>query len=837
VTLDTPVLIAGGGPVGLTLAMDLAWRGVKSIVLESRLDLPPNPRCNTTNARSMEVFRRLGCADAIRAAGLPADHCTDVVYMTTMNGAEFTRYRRPTPQEWREGRPVGIGSDWPTPEPQHFISQLYMEPPLRAHAVQQHGVDLRLGVELGSFTQDDRGVSAEVRDAQTGASGVIRAAYLVGADGSNSRVRRDIGARLEGIPKIADSVTLFIRAPRLTELWREHPGWMYRFLGGVIVVAIDGRDEWLVHTHVPPGQTLEAFDPEPAMFAAIGEAFAYEVVSEARWTARAMVVNKYREGRVFLAGDAAHLWIPMGGFGMNSGIGDAASLGWLLAGVQQGWLDAKALDAYGIERSSLGEKVAMQAVKWGRDMGVLLRPEPAVREGLLTSAAARAEYETQVRAVNTSEWQSVGMMLGFAYTGSPLIAYDGAEPPPFVLDDYRESSAPGARAPHLWRAGRPTLSLHDQFGTGFTLLRIGADAPSGTALIEAARARGVPLTVLEVPEPEAVRKYEAFGLVLVRPDQHIAWRSRGEIVDAGDAGAILDRITGRAMSERRVQHLQATRLGGDCSFPEGLRFRRGKLVFSDMTGRRVLSLDPKTGAQTVLFDVPQQPNGLAHLPDGRLVVASMLDGKLLIAAADGLVAYADLSSHALGHLGDMVVDRAGGLFVGDVGSKVLQGEAPKPGRVVRVDADGTVRVVLEDIHFPNGMAITPDGNTLLLAETMRDRVLQIRIEADGSLGTPRPYIEFGDKGGPDGIAIERSGAIWVCLPKSRAVERYDGAGRLTARVETPDGLPIACAVGADDRTLYIVGAAFPPDQPLFQAIATGATRGWVASADLPGTTP
>ena len=489
---DTPILIAGGGPVGITLAMDLAWRGVKSIVLEARQDLPPSPRCNTTNARSMEIFRRLGCADAIRAAGLPAEHSTDVVYMTAMNGDEFARFERPTPLDWRHGTARGIGSDWPTPEPQHFISQRYMEPPLRAHALQHYAIDLRQGTELVSFSQDEGGVTATVRDSATGQQSTIRAAYLVGADGSNSRVRRDIGARLEGIPKIADNVTVFIRARRLSELCAKHPGWMYRFLGGGVVVAIGGDDEWLIHTNVPAGQSLDNFDPEPAMFAAIGERFDYEVLDVARWTARAMVCNKFRQDRVFLAGDAAHLWIPMGGFGMNAGIGDACALGWLLAGVHQGWLDPKALDAYALERTSLGETVALQAVKWGQDMVRLLRLPPERAAQLRNSAGARAAYEPVVRSANSSEWQAVGMMLGFAYLGSPLVAYDDMPAPPFVLDEYRETSSPGVRAPHLWRDGLARVALHDQFGIGFTLLRIGATPPAGTALVEAAQARSVP---------------------------------------------------------------------------------------------------------------------------------------------------------------------------------------------------------------------------------------------------------------------------------------------------------------------------------------------------------
>ena len=208
----------------------------------------------------------------------------------------------------------------------------------------------------------------------------------------------------------------------------------------------------------------------------------------------------------------------MGGFGMNSGVGDAASLGWLLAGVHQGWLAEKVLDVYGFERSSLGEKVAMQAVKWGQDVGQLMRVDAAFKAQLLASAQVRAEHNLRVRALNTSEWQNTGMMHGFCYAGSPLIEYDDLPAPEFVLDSYQESSSPGVRAPHFWRegiGGKP-VSNHDQFGKGFTLLRIGVGAPSGAALIAAAQTRGVPLSVLEVPELQAIQKYQGYGLAPTR---------------------------------------------------------------------------------------------------------------------------------------------------------------------------------------------------------------------------------------------------------------------------------------------------------------------------------
>ena len=165
---EVPVLVAGAGPVGTTLAMDLARLGVASIVLERRRGIPPNPKCNTTNARSMELFRRLGCADAIRDSGLPADHNTDVVFMTRLTGVELERFERSTPADVRAGTQHGVAADWPTPEPQHFVSQIFLEPVLRAAATDHWGVDLREGWELTGFEQEDEGVTATIRDVESG---------------------------------------------------------------------------------------------------------------------------------------------------------------------------------------------------------------------------------------------------------------------------------------------------------------------------------------------------------------------------------------------------------------------------------------------------------------------------------------------------------------------------------------------------------------------------------------------------------------------------------------------------------------------------------------------
>ena len=832
-TFDCDVLIAGGGPVGVTLAMDLATRGVSSIVLEQRRDLPPNPRCNTTNARSMEVFRRLGCADAVRAAGLPGDNSTDVVYMTTMNGKEICRFERDTPDTVRAGAMKGIGHDWPTPEPPHYISQLYMEPALRHCAVTKHGVDLRLGWEIGLHTQNSDGVTSVARDVETGKEVALRSRYLVGADGSNSRVRRDIGARLEGIPMLGHACSVFLRSKRLTELYAKHPGWMYRFLGGVVMVAIDGTDEWLIHTNPAPGTDPEAFNPEPMMFAGIGEAFEYEIININRWTARAMVANKYREGRVFLAGDAAHIWIPMGGFGMNAGVGDAVSIGWLLAGEIKGWLDPRALDAYEMERTALGALVASQAARWGAELRPLMRQSPEQCAAITKNAATRAALGAQLREINGSEWENSGMQLGYRYAQSPIIMHDGTPPPDFSLSTYHETSWPGVRAPHIWREGSPAkaktkakskakpgakrLALYDEFGTGFALLRIGANAPDAAAFVTAAKARKIPLVVLDVPEREAVKKYEGYGLVLVRPDQHIAWRAK---TLPPDPGMILDHVTGRRIKIAAPSVYHSTPLKAAFGTPAGLDYKRNKLVVADTAGLRVAIYDPKHDTLEPGVTIDGPPSGVGHLPDGRLIVAAMKQRRLLVVEGGVPEDYTDLGAVATGDLGHMIVDRSGRIYVVDTGGRSRRGGTPTAGAIIAVEADGSARVVLAGLAGPTGMAISPDGNTFFVSETAHARVQQCRIHLNGDLKEARPYIELGAKRACDGMTIDRDGALWLCLPDSHAVERYDHRGRLSGRIDLSKATPRSCVLSSNEQTLFIAG------------IEAANGRGFVSRAEL-----
>lgn len=533
---EVPVLIAGGGPVGTTLALDLAYHGIASILVEERLEIPPNPKCNTTNARSMEHFRRLGCADAIRRVGLPLDRATDVVYATRWVGKELTRYPLRSAREVidRVGDTGAIDDYWPTPEPQHRVSQLAMEPVLREHTKQFSECDYREGWRFIDYTQQADFVDCEVVHLASGETHTIRCRYLVSCEGARSSIRNRMGARLAGREVVTKLCTTYLRTPEIQRRWPHKPGWMHRIYnpdGESHIVAINGEDLWLHHSFLGPDADLDAHDHRPAIRNAFGFEFDYEVLGQERWTARAMVVDRYRDGRVFLCGDAAHIWIPMGGFGMNAGVEDAVNLSWKLAATLSGWSDPAILDSYERERRAIGQLVAGSAAQILETMYKIPVDDPLFEAEGAAADERRAEIGRAITQRNMSEFDSIGMQLGVSYDTSPIICHDGSETPPFAIDCYTESSRPGVRAPHFWRTHG--AALYDELGPAYTLLRIG-DTTSDTRDFSAAfAAANVPLKILDIAEPEAVSKYEGYAFVLIRPDQHIAWRGRSMPRDPG----------------------------------------------------------------------------------------------------------------------------------------------------------------------------------------------------------------------------------------------------------------------------------------------------------------
>ena len=544
--LKADVLVVGAGPVGLTLAMDLAARGVKVLVAETRRHAePPNVKCNHVAARTMEQFRRLGVAQKVRDAGLPADHPNDVVFRTSVTGIELTRIPIPCRRD-RYTETEGPDAWWPTPEPPHRINQLFLEPILLEHTAALPNVRLLNRTQVGDFEQDADGVTADATDLDTGDTRRIRCRYLVGCDGGSSGVRKRIGAKLEGTAVIQRVQSTYIRAPQLRALIPGKPAWSYysvnpRRCGTTF--AIDGRETWLVHNHLNAEEPeFDSVDRDRSIreILGVGEDFDYEVISKEDWVGRRLVADRFRERRVFIAGDAAHLWVPYAGYGMNAGIADAINLSWLLAACVQGWADERILDAYQAERQPITEQVSQFAMDHAQKMIRARRAVPSDIEAPGPEGdALRAEVGREAYELNVQQFCCAGLNFGYFYTRSPIIVADGEPAPAYTMGDFTPSTVPGCRAPHLWLAdGR---SLYDAFGPGYTLLRFDRHVEIG-ALERAAREARMPLAVLDVDAKEIPRAYR-HRLVLCRADQHVAWR--GDRVP-GDAEALMARLRGVA---------------------------------------------------------------------------------------------------------------------------------------------------------------------------------------------------------------------------------------------------------------------------------------------------
>ncbi len=546
----TQVAICGGGPVGLMLALFLDRHGIRSVVFNTEETARWHPKGSTHNSRTMEHYRRLGFSEKVRALGLPQDHPTDVVYLTRFNAWELARIRMPSERE-KVARALAAEQTAQNFEPVHRANQMYVEPLLFELARARPRITLRFGSTLEGFTEDTDGVS--FRASSKGGDESWRADYLVGCDGGQSRVRRDLGIRYEGHSNLdqpflgGKMVSTYIKAPGLYESGiGARRGWQYWAVNPELrtcAVDLNGRDEFLFWTRLPEGQD----EPEDA---AVIRAFELcsgvdvraKVIAHRTWTAGvALWAERFWSGnRVFLAGDSVHLFTPTGGFGMNTGIEDVANLSWKLAAMLQGWGGPKLGASFEAERKPIAERNTSAARALAQSVGAI--PVSAVMEqDTPEGAAARAEAGAFLSTFG-EEFASIGVQLGARYDGSTIVCPDGT-PPEDNYFEYRASSIPGGRAPHYWLdpAGTPhRRSLFDCFGTGFTLLRLGSNPPDAVALMADAKRRGLPLAVIDLPDAAARELYDC-SLALIRPDQHVAWRGNAL---PSDCGAVLDRVSG-----------------------------------------------------------------------------------------------------------------------------------------------------------------------------------------------------------------------------------------------------------------------------------------------------
>jgi 2-polyprenyl-6-methoxyphenol hydroxylase-like FAD-dependent oxidoreductase len=540
--VNAQVLIVGGGPVGLTLAMDLAGRGVEVVVAETRAaGEPPSVRCNHVAARTMEIFRRLGLVQALREAGLPANYPNDVSFRTTATGMELSRIPIPCRAE-RYTAKDGPDTWWPTPEPPHRINQIYLEPILFAHAAATPRLRILSRTRVVDFVQNETAVVATAENLDTGGVSEISAAYLIGCDGAHSEVRRKMGAKFSGDAVVMQTQSTYIRAPQLLGMIAR-PAWLSVSLNlrcSGYLFAIDGRERWLIHNWRPPAEDLAALDRNHCIQQILGveSSFKFEILGQEDWTGRRMIADRFRDRRVFLCGDAAHIWVPFGGYGMNAGIADAMNLSWMLAGVIKGWADSAILDAYEIERQPVTEQVSRYAMNTFPARESLRNTIPDnLEEPGPEGDAVRARVGKDAYELNVGQFCCGGLNFGYFYKDSPIIAYDGEEAPAYTMYDFSQSTVPGCRTPHLWlRDGR---SLYDALGPDFTLLRFDPAIEVG-GLLAAATKHGLPMTVLDVDGNEAAGLYP-HKLLLSRPDQHVAWRG-DEPPD--DPATLIDRVRG-----------------------------------------------------------------------------------------------------------------------------------------------------------------------------------------------------------------------------------------------------------------------------------------------------
>ena len=546
-TLKTDVLIAGGGPCGLMLANELGRRGVRCLLVDPKPGTAFNPQANATQARTMEHFRRLGFAQEIRAKGLPSDHPTDIAYLTRFAGTELARLRLPTaaaaPQVIKN-----LSGSWSAAELPHRVSQKYVEVSLRQHAQQLASVDLRYGWQLKSFTDTGGGVEAVVQAIDDSEPVAVRAAYLMGADGARSFVRGQLGIAWGGATGFKRNfmggkmLAVYLKAPGFYQRNPNDRAWMYVVVNHELrafIVSVDGVSEFAFHIQMNNDAATEALTETDArrLFAqAYGQDIQIEILSMATWLAgHALVAESFGRGRVFLGGDAAHLFTPTGGLGYNTAVEDAVNLSWKLASVLKGQAPAALLDSYELERKPLAVRNTTYARQLADSIG-LFDAAPELEDNTPAGAQARAAASAYLNGHVRREFNIPGITFGGRYDGSPIIVPDGSTPPPDQPNNYVPSACPGGRPPHAWlEDGR---SLYDSFNFEWTLLVLGADVPDASGFERAAQQLGLDLKVVRQAAPQLRDLYEV-PLVLIRPDQIVAWRG----LDAIRASEVLARVS------------------------------------------------------------------------------------------------------------------------------------------------------------------------------------------------------------------------------------------------------------------------------------------------------
>jgi 2-polyprenyl-6-methoxyphenol hydroxylase-like FAD-dependent oxidoreductase len=518
--MDSDVLIVGAGPTGLTLAIDLGKRGIRCTLVEQKEQPAFLPKMERVNARSMEIYRRMGLAERIRAAGLRADCPMDVYIVLSLTEPPLLHLSYPSVEEARAQTRASNDGTMPL-EPYQLISQYTLEPLLKSVAEGIASLRVRFGWEFVALRQDRDGVSARLRSTK-GEVEEIRGAYLVGCDGGASAVRKELNIGLSGEGNLLELRQALFRCD---ELFDRLPigagagrGRHYHVADdkATFLIMQDSTRYWTLHAVLDSDEAMKT-----AFERTVGIPVKYEMLSCAPWRQNLLLADRYGKDRVFLAGDAVHLVIPTGGLGMNSGVGDAVDLSWKLAATLAGWGGPNLLRSYEIERRQIGERnvgASRYATIGRRKWRSMWRPD------IGEDSAAGAETRNRLSAVADIEQRKsnemIGAELGYRYVDSPIIC-NVPGGPEHLFREYQPTTWPGARLPHVWLAdGTP---MQDRIPDGYTILRLGGSKADAHGLQSALRDRGAPVTVIDADDPRAREIYER-DLVLLRPDLHVVWR-------------------------------------------------------------------------------------------------------------------------------------------------------------------------------------------------------------------------------------------------------------------------------------------------------------------------
>jgi 2-polyprenyl-6-methoxyphenol hydroxylase-like FAD-dependent oxidoreductase len=532
--MDSDVLIVGAGPTGLTLAIDLGRRGVRCTLIEQKERPAFLPKMERINARTMEIYRRMGLARQIRAAGLRADCPMDVYIVLALNEPPLLRLHYPSVEAAQAETRASNDGTLPL-EPYQLISQYTLEPLLKSIAETMPAVTVRFGCEFLSLRQDAAGVTAQVRRGDGGTE-ALRAAYLVGCDGGTSPVRKELGIALAGEGNLLSLRQALYRCDALFDLLPigngPGKGRHYHVADDKATQLImqDSTKHWTLHSMVETNAEMNA-----AFERTVGVAVCYEMLSCDPWRQNLLLAEHYGRGRVFLAGDAVHLVIPTGGLGMNSGVADAIDLSWKLAATLAGWGGPNLLASYEVERRQVGERnvgASRYATLGRRKWRSMWRPNirDDTPEGRQSRFVLSAIADVEQRKSN----EMIGAELGYRYVDSAVIC-NVPGGPEHLFREYQPTTWPGARLPHVWC--NDGTAMQDRIPEGFTILKLGGAAADASGLQRALAARGAPVTVLDVPD-RVVREVYGYDLILLRPDLHVVWRGHAAPDDAAEVAAI-----------------------------------------------------------------------------------------------------------------------------------------------------------------------------------------------------------------------------------------------------------------------------------------------------------